>query len=203
MALGTFCVTLSHMPPKTRYTKDHVLEAALEVVHKDGLEAMSARTIAGALGSSTAPVSAAFENMQALQDAVVHAIITQLLAKVDVTSHKSDPVHGAAFAIARFTADHPRYYEALFLHNHPTPPDWAALRLGFSKNLESSARYAHLDARQRDALAWRASVVTHGICIEIWSGRWTKTSDAALKRLIDQLVEPIIYAAMPEALGDP
>lgn len=186
------------MPPKIRYTKEHVLKAALEVVHKDGLEAMSARTVAAALGCSTAPVSAAFENMQALHDAVVNAIISQLLAKIEAAhATKTDPVRGAAFAIARFTADHPRFYEALFLHNHQTTPDWAALRSSFSKDLGTSERYATLDARQRDALAWRASVVTHGICIEIWSGRWAKTSDAALKRLIDQLVEPIIQAAVP------
>ncbi len=186
------------MPPKTRYTADSVLEAALKVVQNDGLEGVSARTIANMLGCSTAPVSAAFENMQALNDAVVTAIIAQLLAAIDATeATKADPIRGAAFAMARFTADHPRYYEALFLHRHHSPPDWAAIRSGFSKDLGASKRYAHLDARQRDALAWRASVVTHGICIEIWSARWTKTSDAALKRLIDQLVEPIIEGSIP------
>ena len=185
------------MPPKTRYTAENVLQAALEVVRNDGLEGVSARTVASVLGCSTAPVSATFENMQALYDAIVNAIIAQLLDAIDTTeATKADPIRGAAFAIARFTADHPRYYEALFLHRHHSPPDWAALRAGFSKDLGSAKRYAGLDPRQRDALAWRASVVTHGICIEIWSGRWTKTSDAALKRLIDQLVEPIIETAL-------
>ena len=53
------------------------------------------------------------------------------------------------------------------------------------------ARTADPFQRQRDALAWRASVVTHGICIEIWSGRWDRTRDDDLRRLVDQLVEPI------------
>ena len=44
------------------------------------------------------------------------------------------------------------------------------------------------------ALAWRASVVAHGICIEIWSGRWPKTDEGSLRRLVDQLVEPIAVA---------
>ena len=185
------------MPPKTKYTPEAVLAAALQVVRTQGLTGVSARSVAKELGSSTAPVSTAFDNMQALSDAAVKAIIDQLLAAIDANDvTKTDPVRGAAFAIVRFTADHPRYYEALFLHPHATPPDWAALRNSFSGPMGKSERYAHLSARERDALAWRASVVTHGICIELWSGRWTKTSDKALWRLVDQLVEPIIAAAI-------
>lgn len=185
------------MPPKTKYTVENVLHAALQVVQSKGLTGVSARTVARSLGSSTAPVSTAFENMQALNNAIVAAIIEKLLHAIDTNeATEADPVRGAAFAIARFTADNPRFYEALFLHPHPTPPDWAALRTSFSQPLGDSARYAHLTAKQRDTLAWRASVVTHGICIEVWSGRWTKTTDAALWRLVDQLVEPIIESAL-------
>lgn len=185
------------MPPKTKYTAENVLDAALEVARSEGLPGVSARNVARELGSSTAPVTTAFENMQALNDAIVAAIIEKLLAAIDSNeATKTDPVRGAAFAIARFTADNPRFYEALFLHPHETPPDWAALRTSFSRPLGDSDRYAHLSAKERDALAWRASVVTHGICIEVWSGRWTKTTDKALWRLVDQLVEPIIESAI-------
>lgn len=183
------------MPPKTRFTREVVLDAALEVVRSEGLRGVSARTVAKTLGSSTAPVSGAFESMQALEEAVVAALIDVLLEAVD-TADGSDPLRGAAFAMARFTADHPRYYEALFLHPHASPPDWVEIRRRFSGPLGGSARFRHLDRKQRDALAWRASVVAHGMCIEIWSGRWTKTSDAALWRLVDQLVEPIVASAL-------
>lgn len=179
------------MPPKTRYTREAVLDAALRVVRSEGLRGVSARTVAKALGASTAPVLAAFATMQALNEAVVAALIDQLVAQIDETE-ASDPIRAAAFAMARFTADRPHDYEALFLHPHPSPPDWVALRRRFSDPLGDSERFQHLDRRQRNALAWRASVVAHGICIEIWSGRWTRTGDAALWRMVDQLIEPII-----------
>lgn len=183
------------MPPKTRYTREAVLDAALQVVRKDGLRGVSARTVARVLGSSTAPVTSAFENMQALSEAVVAALIDELLAAIDATE-ASDPIRAAAFAMARFTADQPRYYEALFLHPHESPPDWVEVRGRFSLPLADSDRFGHLGPRERNALAWRASVVAHGIGIEIWSGRWTKTSDEALWRIVDQIVEPIVQAAL-------
>jgi len=181
------------MPPKIRYSRDAVLEAALEVVRRDGLRAVSARSVARALDASTAPVSAAFPSMQGLVDAALERLLAGLVATLE-EARGPDPLRAAAFGFARFTADDPNFYAALFLHPHAEPPDWVAVRRSFSERLDRHPRFRGLTARQRDALAWRASVVTHGICIEIWSGRWTRTSDDALRRLVDQLVEPVTAA---------
>jgi len=186
------------MPPKTRYTRDDVLEAALQVVRSDGLRAVSARSVAKALKASTAPVSTAFASMQLLVEAVVEQLLARLLMAVEEAGGP-DALRAAAFAFARFTADQPNFYEALFLLPHPSPPDWVRVRRSFAERLDRSERFGGLSARQRDALAWRASVVTHGICIEIWSGRWERTSDEALRRLVDQLVEPITAAYLRDA----
>jgi AcrR family transcriptional regulator len=185
------------VPPKGRFPPEAVLDAALEVVRRDGLRAVSARSVAKVLGASTAPVSAAYASMAALVDAVVATLVDRLVASLE-TAEGPDPLRAAAFAFARFTADQPRFYEALFLLPHAAPPDWVRLRRAFAERLDRSPRFVDLDARQRDALAWRASVVTHGICIEIWSGRWTRTDDDALRRLVEQLVEPVIVATVPE-----
>ncbi|MEL6345220.1 MAG: TetR/AcrR family transcriptional regulator [Myxococcota bacterium] len=181
------------MPPKTRYTRDSVLDAAIGVVRRDGLRAVSARSVARALNASTAPVSSAFPSMQHLITAVVDRILSRLLARIEAADGP-DPLLAAAFAFARFTADEPNFYEALFLLPHAEPPDWIQVRRSLAEHLNRSDRFARLSARQRDALAWRGSVVTHGICIEIWSGRWSRTDDDALRRLVDQLVEPITAA---------
>jgi len=190
------------MPPRTRFTPDVVLDAALAVVRREGLRAVSARSVARELGASTAPVSTAFGSMSGLSDAVVEAILGRLVAGVDA-AEGPDPLRAAAFAFARFTADEPAYYEALFLHPHDEPPDWVRVRRSFAERLDRSERFAALSARQRDALAWRASVVAHGICIEIWSGRWTRTDDASLRRLVDQLVEPVTAAYLEQVDSPP
>ena len=178
------------MPPRARFTPAAVLDAALQVVREGGLSAVSARSVAKALRASTAPVTAAFATMQLLNDAVVERLIALLTEAVE-EAHGPDPLRAAAFAFARFTADEPNFYAALFLSPHATPPDWVRIRRSFAERLDRCERFASLSPRQRDALAWRASVVTHGICIEIWSGRWGRTRDDDLRRLVDQLVEPI------------
>lgn len=185
------------MPPRPRYSKEAVLDAAVEVAGRDGLGAVSARSVAKILSSSTAPVSSYFDSMQALTEAVVDRVIERLIGYVD-EADGDDPLRAASFAFARFTADEPRLYESLFLTPHANEPDWVGLRRRFARDLGDSPRYAALRARARDAVAWRAVVVTHGICIEIWSGRWTKTDDASLRRLVDDLVEPVIAAFLAQ-----
>lgn len=181
------------MPPKTRFDREAVLRAALEVAREQGLGAVTARAVAKALGASTAPVSAAFDGMPALVEALVQHLAERLRSLVDDTPAE-DPLHGGALAFARFARDEPRLYEALFLVPHDVPPDWAGLRRSFSKGLVGVPRYASLSPRARDALAWRATLVAHGLGVEVWSGRLLRASDAALRRLIGELVEPVIVA---------
>ena len=59
------------MPPKVTTTKADLLNAAVEIVRKDGADALNARTIAAALGCSTQPIFSNFATMQALKQAVV------------------------------------------------------------------------------------------------------------------------------------
>ena len=52
------------------FTKEAVLKAAIEVVRRDGEEALTARNIGKALGSSPRPLFTLFENMESVRAAV-------------------------------------------------------------------------------------------------------------------------------------
>ena len=59
------------MPPKVKVTKATILEAAVEIVRREGAQALNARTVAARLGCSTQPVFTNFESMDALRLAVI------------------------------------------------------------------------------------------------------------------------------------
>ena len=44
------------MPPKPKFTKDEIVQAALEVVSQKGVEALTAKELGDALGSSARPI---------------------------------------------------------------------------------------------------------------------------------------------------
>lgn len=59
------------MPPKQRFTSDDVIEAAFQIVRRQGWKGLSARSIAKELHSSTRPVYDYFQSMKNIEVEVV------------------------------------------------------------------------------------------------------------------------------------
>lgn len=51
------------MPPKAKYSKEEIIEKAVEIIVTQGYEKLTARELAAALGTSAKPIFTAFENM--------------------------------------------------------------------------------------------------------------------------------------------
>ncbi|MGL1890643.1 MAG: TetR/AcrR family transcriptional regulator [Spirochaetaceae bacterium] len=62
------------MPPKVQFTKEQILDAALELVISDGVDSLSARNLAKKLNSSVAPIYANYKNTKELFDDVLEKI---------------------------------------------------------------------------------------------------------------------------------
>ena len=63
------------MPPKQRFSQQDVIEAAFQVVRKQGWEGFSARTIANELNASTRPIYDYFDSMETIEAEVVKKIL--------------------------------------------------------------------------------------------------------------------------------
>ena len=58
------------MPPKPRVTREEIVAAALDIVSRKGIEALTARELGEALGSSARPIFTVFRSMEELQQEV-------------------------------------------------------------------------------------------------------------------------------------
>ena len=58
------------MPPKPKFTKEHVVHVALELVSKSGIEALTSRGLGKALGCSACPVFTMFKDMGEVRNEV-------------------------------------------------------------------------------------------------------------------------------------
>jgi AcrR family transcriptional regulator len=64
-------VERNSMPPKSKFSREDIVEIAFDAVRKHGWEGLSARYIAKKLNSSTMPVYSYFKSMKDLADEVV------------------------------------------------------------------------------------------------------------------------------------
>ena len=61
------------MPRKFMFTREEVLDAALNLVREQGIAAVTARGLGEKLGSSSKPIFSLFENMEDVLNAVTQA----------------------------------------------------------------------------------------------------------------------------------
>lgn len=58
------------MPPKPKFTREEVVDTAIELIKDKGIEALTARELGAKLGSSARPIFTVFRNMEELISAV-------------------------------------------------------------------------------------------------------------------------------------
>ena len=59
------------MPPKAKFTRQEIVDAAVDIARRAPLEAVTAQELAAALGTSTRPVFTYFRTLEEVRAAVV------------------------------------------------------------------------------------------------------------------------------------
>ena len=102
------------MPPKTRITREMILEAAAEVIRENGFENMNARTVSQKLHCSTQPVMYHFATIEDLKRSVYKYVDQLHSAYMMDIPQEQDPVLGIGLNYIRFAVKEPQLFRFLF-----------------------------------------------------------------------------------------
>lgn len=97
------------MAPKSKFTKEQIIDAAFDIARVEGLDSITIRKVAERLGSSIAPIYVNFKEVDELVEAVVRktfAVGRELLAQ----QQSGHPFYDIGAASIRFAKD----YSVLF-----------------------------------------------------------------------------------------
>ena len=103
------------MAPKNKFTKEEMVEAALRVVRANGIDALTAKTMADALGTSTQPIFTAFGSMDGIKKEIYAAAIRVYDRYADAGLKERIPFFGVGMQYIRFAREEPELYRLLFL----------------------------------------------------------------------------------------
>lgn len=102
------------MPPKTRITKDVIIQAAVDVARQNGYENINARTVSGQLHCSTQPVMYHFSTIDAMKQAAYAQVDRLHSAYIMTIPPGQDPILGIGLNYIRFAAEEPQLFRFLF-----------------------------------------------------------------------------------------
>ncbi|MBE6982685.1 MAG: WHG domain-containing protein [Ruminococcaceae bacterium] len=107
------------MPPKIKITKAEVIHTAVNIVRKQGEQALNARTVASVLGSSTQPIFSNFETMEELRCAVIEAAdaLYQEYTRQEIAFQKYPMYKATGMAYIRFAKEEKELFKLLFMRD--------------------------------------------------------------------------------------
>ena len=189
------------MPPKIKYTKNEVIEAAVSIVDENGLSSLTARRVADKLGASTGPVYHHFATMDGLALEVIRRTQSSLL------EYASRPYTERVFlnmgtGIAMFACEHRLLYRALMLEGD----SYSDVVREFLDILESElikdSRFVSLSESERHVLLRKMWTFTHGLASLICVGLVKSCNqDYVIKTLLDVGTD-IIGATLAKHMND-
>ena len=88
------------MPPKFKFTKEQIIEAAFNIARRKGLKSLTTRSLAEELGASVRPIYSFFKSMEELEEELVKKAV-ELLYEWMVRERTGDPWidHGIGYVM--------------------------------------------------------------------------------------------------------
>lgn len=107
------------MPLKAKFTKEEVVQVAIQIVRIEGIKGLTARALAKALNTSACPIFTLFNSMEEVQMSVISAansLYESYLAR-DVQEGKYPPYKASGMAYIRFAKEEKELFKLLFMRN--------------------------------------------------------------------------------------
>lgn len=155
------------MPPKAKFSKSEIIEAALNIVREAGSSALTARALGVALGSSARPVFTVFQGMEEVQNAVVLSAKTMYKDYVEKGLSEKPAFKGVGMQYILFSINEPKLFRLLFMAEHEQIPDLSDVLPLIDDNYELilssiQTEYA-VDCAVAEKLYHHLWIYTHGI----------------------------------------
>lgn len=180
------------MPRKVQYSREMIIDAAIEMVRAKGAESINARDLGEWLGCSSRPLFTAFRNMEELIDAVRMEVSQRFLQRVRAARDADSPVPAAkrmGMCIVQFAQNEPNLYK--FIH-------WTGEQMLDVKELSQimATQYqTDYQLSDDDALAFfdHMMIFNMGLCSLITNGVRHFTREQVEQILLEQFSATLAY----------
>lgn len=106
------------MPPKPKFTREEIVQTALQIVSKKGVNGLTARELGEALGSSARPIFTIFKNMEELQEEVRKEALHRFETYAEQPYPDVPLFKQVGMKMVLFGAHEPKLYQMLFMQEN-------------------------------------------------------------------------------------
>ena len=157
------------MPPRAKFSKEEIVNAALDLVRAEGFGALTSRALGTALGSSARPIFTVFQSMEDVARAVTEAAKGLYREFVQQGLAETPAFKGIGTQYIRFAAKEPKLFQLLFMTEQKQVPDLSGILPSIDDSYEQILSSIQRDYGMEEASARRLYhhlwIYTHGIAV--------------------------------------
>lgn len=180
------------MPPILKISTEMVVEAALSLADKIGIEGVNCRAVAAEIGCSTQPVFSRFPNMEELKTAVFHLACNRIEEKI--LSEEENHLEKAVLVLSDLARNHKNLFKLVYLSDYCSKASFVETRMSYTTNqlLFQELKEAHSFTDEKASeLFERIELLVHGIMTVIA----TTNMDYPDEKILDMVQQTINDAA--------
>ena len=155
------------MPPKCKFTREEIIQAALDIARSKGTAAITARALGAKLGSSPKPIFSVFENMEEVQAEVLKSAKALYAGYVQTGLRQENAFKGVGTQYILFAFKEPKLFQLLFMSEQsreiPVSGILPIIDESYDQILQSVQDGFGLDKKDSEWLYRHLWIYTHGI----------------------------------------
>ena len=170
-------------PPKTKFTKEKIYEAAFALLKEKGWAYVSARSIAKQLQASTMPIYSTVESMEEIEKELKSRTL-KTMHEYQLDQYTDNPFLNSAIGYILFARDLPHLFRFLYFER-PEPvsgQELKELKKRLPKELHDLAldHFRKITPGELNDVALLSWIFIHGLAVLLYSGVLTNISNAEI-----------------------
>lgn len=157
------------MPPKAKFTKEEIVATALVIVKEQGIEALTARSLAKELDSSARPIFTVFASMDEVQAEVRNAAMKVFESYAETAAEYTPVFKQIGIQMIQFANREPKLFQLLYMQEHNDSKCFEEYLkyLGDTGELCLTVLEQEYALTRKEALALfkQVWIFTYGICV--------------------------------------
>lgn len=149
------------MPPKVRFGREEILEAAFILTRKEGLKKLTARNIAKEAKSSTAPVYSCFTSMEEVKIEVLKRI-KKIMYSYTFKEYTENNFLNIGIGVVYFAKEESTLFNALFSCEKLCSEIFEEMTEEFLEEMNKNTRYKQMGDKMMRVLFEKMLTYTYG-----------------------------------------
>lgn len=193
------------MPPKAKFSREEIIDAAIDIVREDGFDALTSRALGTKLGSSARPIFTVFQNMEEVQQEVIITAKQKYREYISKGLSQDLAFKGVGMEYILFSINEPKLFQLLFMTEQPQIPDLTGVLPliddSYEQILRSIQSGYEIDKPSAEILYRHLWIYTHGIAT-LCATNMCRFTDEEVSSMIRQVCISILKSIKAGSIDD-